>query len=82
MLRMQLPGKMKSGRPKRRCVDAVREEMAVPEVTGEDAEDSPNGDGKSAVATHDWRRLKKRRRSQTVYQTWLNAICSQTLICL
>ena len=34
--------------------------MAVVEVTGEDAEDRTNGDGKSAVATLDGRsRMKK-----------------------
>ena len=29
MLRMELPGKRNRGRPKRRFVDAVREDMAV-----------------------------------------------------
>ena len=38
MLRMKLPGKTKRGRPKRRFMDAVREDMAVVEVTEEDAE--------------------------------------------
>ena len=38
-MRMELPGKRKQGRPKRRCMDAVREDMAVAEVTEEDAED-------------------------------------------
>ena len=32
---MELPGKTKRGRPKRRFIDAVREDMAVVEVTGE-----------------------------------------------
>ena len=32
-LRMELPGKRKRGRPKRRFMDAVREDMAVAEVT-------------------------------------------------
>ena len=36
--RMELSGKRKWGRPKRRCVDAVREDMAVAEVTEEDTE--------------------------------------------
>ena len=40
---MKLPGKRKRGRPKRRytCIhiDVVREDMAVVEVTEEDAED-------------------------------------------
>ena len=39
MLRMELPGKRKRGRPKRRFMDVVKEDMAVVEVTEEDAED-------------------------------------------
>ena len=39
MLRMELPGKRKRGTPKRRFMDAVREDMAVVEVTEKDAED-------------------------------------------
>ena len=38
MLRMELPGKRKQGRPKRRFIDAVREDMAVVEMTEEDTE--------------------------------------------
>ena len=38
MLRMELPGKGKRGRPKRRFMDAVREDMGVAEVMEEDAE--------------------------------------------
>ena len=38
MLRMELPGKRKRGRRKRRYMDAVREDMAVVEVMEEDAE--------------------------------------------
>ena len=37
--RMELPGKRKRGRPKTRFMCAVREDMAVVEVTEEDAED-------------------------------------------
>ena len=33
MLRVELPGKMKWGRLKRRFMDAVREDMAVAEMT-------------------------------------------------
>ena len=36
---MELPGKRKQGRHKRRFTDAVREDMAVVEVTEEDADD-------------------------------------------
>ena len=39
MLRMDLAGKRKWGRPKRRFMDAVREDVAVVEVTEEDTED-------------------------------------------
>ena len=39
MLRMELPGKRKRGRPRRRFMGAVREDMAVVEVTEEDAHD-------------------------------------------
>ena len=38
MLRMELPGKTKRGKPKRRLMDAVRDDTAVVEVTEEDAE--------------------------------------------
>ena len=38
MLRMELPGKRKWGSPKRRFMDAVRENTAVVEMTEEDAE--------------------------------------------
>ena len=39
MLRMELPGKRKQGRLKGWFMDVVREDMAVVEVTDEDAED-------------------------------------------
>ena len=39
MLRMELSGKKKRGRPKRRFMDATREDMSLVEVTEEDAED-------------------------------------------
>ena len=38
MPRMELPGTKKRGRPKRRCMDALRENMAVVEVTEKGAE--------------------------------------------
>ena len=55
MRRMELPGKRKQGRPKRRFMDAVREDMAEAEVTEEDT----TGEGKSAVATPDGKSRKK-----------------------
>ena len=42
MLRMELPGKRKRGRPKRRFVDVVKEDMAEVEVTEEDTVDRNN----------------------------------------
>ena len=42
MLRMELPGKRKRGRPKRRCMDVVKEDMAEVEVTEEDTVDRNN----------------------------------------
>ncbi len=42
MLRMDLPGKRKRGRPKRRYMDVVKENMADVEVTEEDTEDRNN----------------------------------------
>ena len=39
MPRMELPGRRKRGRPNRRFMDVVREDMAVVEVTEEDADD-------------------------------------------
>ena len=38
MLRMELPGKKKMGRPKRRFMDVMKEDMAEVEVTEEDTE--------------------------------------------
>ena len=61
MLRMELPGKRKRGRSKRRYkyANATREDMVIVELTEEDAEDrNKNGDGKSA----DRRSRKKKRR--------------------
>ena len=42
MLRMELSGKRKRGRPKRRFMDVVKEDMAEVEVTEEDTEDRNN----------------------------------------
>ena len=59
MLRMELPGKRKRGRPKRRFMDVVKEDMAEVEVTKEDTEDRNNwrwklrcGYGKSRKKTN------------------------------
>ena len=42
MLRMELPGKRKRGRPKRRFMDVVKEDMAEVEVAEEDTVDRNN----------------------------------------
>ena len=42
MLRMDLPGKRKRGRPKRRFMDVEKEDMAEVEVTDEDTVDTNN----------------------------------------
>ena len=42
MLRMELPGKRKRGRPKGRFMDVVKEDMAEVEVTEENTEDRSN----------------------------------------
>ena len=42
MLRMELPGKRKRGRPKRRFMDVVKKDMAEVEVTEEDTVDRKN----------------------------------------
>ena len=39
---MELPGKRKRGRPKRRFMDVVKEDMAEVEVTDEDTVDRRN----------------------------------------
>ena len=42
MLRMELPGKRKWGRPKRRCMDVLKEDMTEVKVTEEDTEHRNN----------------------------------------
>ena len=42
MLRMELPGKRKRGRSKRRFMDVVKDDMAEVEVKEEDADDRSN----------------------------------------
>ena len=52
MLRMELPGKRKRGRPKRRFMDVVKEDMAEVEVTEEDTEDRSNWRWKIRFGDH------------------------------
>ena len=57
---MELPGKRKWGRPKRRFMDVVKEDMAEVEVTEEDTEDRNNWRWKiPSVATPDGKSRKK-----------------------
>ena len=39
MLRLEVPGKSRRGRPKRKLIDVVREDMWVISVTQQDARD-------------------------------------------
>ena len=58
MPRKELPGKRKRGRPKRRFMDVVKEDMAEVEVTEELIGET--GERKSAVATPDGKSRKKK----------------------
>ena len=55
MLMMALPGKRKRGRPKRRFMDVVKEDMAEVEVTG----DRNNWRRKIHLATPDGKKPKE-----------------------
>ena len=57
MLRMELPGKRKRRRP--RFMDAVREDMAVIEVTEEDAEDRTEWRWKICCGDSSWEKQKE-----------------------
>ena len=63
MLRMELPGKRKRGRPKSRFMDVVKEDMAEVEVTEEVQLIETTGEGKSAVATPDGKSRKKKKKN-------------------
>ena len=53
MMGMELPGKRKRGRPKRRFLDVVKEDMGEVGVKETDVEDRTVGERLYAVATHD-----------------------------
>ena len=59
MLRMELPGKRKRGRPKRRFTDAVIEDMAEVEVMEEDTEDRNNWRRKIRCGDPRWGKPKE-----------------------
>ena len=54
---MALPGKRKRGRPKRRFMDVVKEDMAEVEMTEEDTEVRNNWDIWKIRCTWHWRPL-------------------------
>ena len=60
MLRMELPGQRKRGRPKRRFMDVVKEDMAEVEVTEEDTEDRNNWRWKTRCGNPDGEIRKKK----------------------
>ena len=62
MLRMELPGKGKRGRPKRRFMDVVKEDMAEVEVTEEDTVDRNNRGRKIRCGDPRWEKAERRRR--------------------
>ena len=59
MLRMELPGKRKRGRPKRRFMDVVKEDMAEVEVTEEDTVDRRNWRKKIRCGDPWWEKPKE-----------------------
>ena len=59
MPRMELPGKKKRGRPKRRIMDVVKEDMAVVEVTEEDTEVRDNWRRKICRGDPRWEKPKE-----------------------
>ena len=62
MLRMELPGKRKRGRPKRRFMDVVKEDMAEVEVAEEDTVDRNNWRRKICCVDPWWEKAERRRR--------------------
>ena len=66
MLRMDLPGKRKRGRPKRRFMDVVKEDMAEVEVTEEDTEDRSNWRWKMHCGDPWWEKAERRRRRSSI----------------
>ena len=66
MLRMELPGKRKRGRPKRRLMDVVKEDMAEVEVTEEDTEDRSDWRWKIRCGDPRWEKAERRRWKKTI----------------
>ena len=61
-LRMEMPGKRKRGRQKRRFIDVVKEDIAEVEVTEEDTEDRNNWRWKIRCGDHDEKSQKKKNK--------------------
>ena len=78
---MDLSGKRKLGRSKRRFMDAVREDMAVVEMTEEEAEDMTKWRWKSSVVIPDRRsqttknKKKKRGKNEEEQELRLSPYC-------
>ena len=67
MLRMELPGKRKRGRPKRRFMDVVKEDMAEVEVTEEDTVDRRNWRKKIRCGDPWWEKPKEEEESLSAW---------------
>ena len=59
---MELPGERKRGRPNRRFMDVVKEDMAEVEVTEEDTEDRRNWRWKIRCGDPRWEKAERGRR--------------------
>ena len=62
MLRMELSGRRKRGRPKRRFMDVVKEDMAEVEVTEEDTEDRTNWRWKMRCGDPLWEKAERKSK--------------------
>ena len=65
---MELPGKRKWGRPKRRFMDVAKEDMAEVEVTEEDTEDRNNWRWKIRCGDPWWEKTNE----EEVYNKYLH----------
>ena len=74
MLRMELPGMRKWGRPTRRLMDVVKEDMRRIQEIG------ATGDGKSAEATADGKKWKEEEEEEVALFCCLNPDCSAAAI--
>ena len=75
MLRMELPGKRKRGRPKRRFMDVVKEDMAEVEVTEEDTVDRRNWRKKIRCGDPWWEKPKEEEEVNLVH-AFLCTVCN------